>query len=523
MYLQKYMLNAGFCFYLLILIVSGNVCSAQEAVKLGPSINVNTYTTNDQKNPSVVQLTDSEFLVVWESWMQDGSSNGIYGQLINISGDKISEEFRINTYTSGYQTTPAATQLPSGNIVVTWHSFGQDGDGSGIYGQLFTNSGAKFGDEFQINSYTSDAQEIPTVAGLANGDFVVVWHSKGQDGNSYGIYGQLFNNSGNKNGNEFQINTHTTDKQWKPMVTTLSDGGFVVVWNSNLQDGSGSGLYGQVFDNQGGKQGGEFLVNTYTIGDQHDAIIIALSNNTFLIIWHSNWQIGSDTELYGQIFNSSGTKISREFRVNTYTNGSQGNPAFVKLPSGEFVVVWESNGQDGDGYGIYGQMFSNSGVKFGSEFPVTTHTADNQEKPSIAALASGRFVVTWVSSSYPDNYGVYAQLFDPFGNRLGDEFEAYVLNAEKKQSVTNLAYESFVVVTSAGFDDGIDVNNLGIFAQIFTVIEPDSDEDGMLDLWEEDYFGNIERDGSGDYDGDGISDLDEFINVTNPTVAETAD
>lgn len=45
----------------------------------------------------------------------------------------------------------------------------------------------------------------------------------------------------------------------------------------------------------------------------------------------------------------------------------------------------------------------------------------------------------------------------------------------------------------------------------------DTDGDGMDDAWELEHFGNLDRDGTGDFDGDGISDLDEFLNGTDPT------
>ena len=45
----------------------------------------------------------------------------------------------------------------------------------------------------------------------------------------------------------------------------------------------------------------------------------------------------------------------------------------------------------------------------------------------------------------------------------------------------------------------------------------DSDHDGMDDDWEMAYFGTLARDGTGDFDGDGMTDLQEFLAGTDPT------
>ncbi len=45
----------------------------------------------------------------------------------------------------------------------------------------------------------------------------------------------------------------------------------------------------------------------------------------------------------------------------------------------------------------------------------------------------------------------------------------------------------------------------------------DSDGDRMPDWWEMAYFGTLARDGSGDFDGDGMTDLQEYIAGTDPT------
>lgn len=50
--------------------------------------------------------------------------------------------------------------------------------------------------------------------------------------------------------------------------------------------------------------------------------------------------------------------------------------------------------------------------------------------------------------------------------------------------------------------------------------EPDSDLDGLPDSWESQYFGGTGQNGTGDYDADGSNNLQEYLNGTNPTLAE---
>ena len=50
--------------------------------------------------------------------------------------------------------------------------------------------------EFQVNTTTTNAQDIPTIAMNASGAFVVIWASAGQDGDVEGVYAQRYNASG---------------------------------------------------------------------------------------------------------------------------------------------------------------------------------------------------------------------------------------------------------------------------------------------------------------------------------------
>ena len=49
----------------------------------------------------------------------------------------------------------------------------------------------------------------------------------------------------------------------------------------------------------------------------------------------------------------------------------------------------------------------------------------------------------------------------------------------------------------------------------------DTDEDFIDDTWEAQFFGSADRDGTGDFDSDGQSDLAEFLSGTDPTDAKS--
>jgi len=89
-------------------------------------------------------------------------------------------------------------------------------------------------------------------------------------------------------------------------------------------------------------------------------------------------------------------KIGAEFQVNTYTLYNQYKPSLAKLSNDGFVVAWTSGhgsipelSQDGNGYGIFGQMYHANGTRYNNEFQVNTYTIGVQMCPSIAALNAG--------------------------------------------------------------------------------------------------------------------------------------
>ncbi|MFC1482450.1 DUF4215 domain-containing protein [Myxococcota bacterium] len=222
-------------------------------------------------------LNDSDCPPMCGNGLLEGSEACDDGNLADWDGCTACEitEFQVNTFTPGQQDYPRVAMAPDGRFVVVWVGYSnQDGDMTGIFGQLHDASGYAVGGELQVNTYTADDQYAPRVAMAPDGRFVVVWHSRFQDGSLNGVYGQRYDASGIPEGSEFQINSYTLDWQDYPKVAMAPDGRFLVTWSSRPagvnpgQDGDGSGKFGQIYDASGIPEGGEFQVNTYLLRRQ---------------------------------------------------------------------------------------------------------------------------------------------------------------------------------------------------------------------------------------------------------------
>jgi hypothetical protein len=170
----------------------------------------------------------------------------------------------------------------------------------------------------------------------------------------------------------------------------------------------------------------EILVNNANTTTQQTPAIAIDSDGDYVVIWESVAQDDptqtNRTGLFGQRFTFSGTKVGSEFQVNTVTNDNQGQPAVVYDPLSGFTVVWDSFGQDGSNYGVYSKRYNSAGVPQTGDSLVNTTTTGAQRDPVIARDATGNYVVVWRGNgSGGDSNGIYFQRFNAAGTALGGE------------------------------------------------------------------------------------------------------
>jgi hypothetical protein len=380
----------------------------------GAEFQVNVSTTDLQDAPVIAGDASGNFVVVWMDLDQDGDSYGVVGRRFDASGGALGPEFRVNAYTTSAQALPSVAADASGRFVVTWISVGQDGSYWGIFARRYDAAGESLGDEFRVNTYTLGFQDTPAVASDADGDFVVVWSGQLRDGSSYAVLGQRYDAMGVARGTEFVVNSYTTGSQGDPAVASDAIGNFVVVWSSLNQDGSGQGVFGQRFDASGARRGAEFRVNSLTTGGQYTPVVTSDPAGRFVVAWSSVGEDGSNAGVFARRYDTAGAAVGDPFQVNSYTTGHQRQPSLASDADGNFVVTWHSVGQDGSGAGIFAQRFDREGTSLGAEFQVNSFTTSDQVYGAVASAPGGDFVVAWSSLGQDgDATGVFAQRFTP--------------------------------------------------------------------------------------------------------------
>ena len=167
---------------------------------------------------------------------------------------------RPRLFEPSHQRDSQVTALADGGYIVTWRSLGQTST-YGVYMRRFNASGAAMTGDVNVYNHSSVEDQHPAVAALSNGNTVHAFATQSPgalaDGSGYAVMIKMYDPSGSfVSGSHQRVNSHIDGDQYNPRIGALTDGGFVVIWQSNGQDGDGFGVYGQRYDAAGNTVGG---------------------------------------------------------------------------------------------------------------------------------------------------------------------------------------------------------------------------------------------------------------------------
>lgn len=368
-------------------------------------------------------------------------------------------EVAVNTLTTGNQFEPGVALRPDGGFVVTWESDGADGDEFGARFRRFTSAGAGVGNEAAVNDVTAFTQRLPAIGTDGTGNFRVVWQTEVVQ-NDFGVAVRRFAEDGTPSALQSQVNVFTGGFQHNADIAVAADGSFAVVWQDDGQQAA-SDIFLRTFDTDGDPTSGELVVNQSEGFFRARPAVAMDALGNLVVAWEAEI-VGEVHNIYARRFDAAGAPLSDEFRVNATVTGSQKAPDVARRGTGEFLVVWESDGQDGDGLGVYGQRFSALGVATGPEFRVNLGTAVSQHDPSVGLAADGTAVVAFRHASR----GVLGRAFAPDGSTFGGDFRISDPSPLDRgsPSIAVAADGDFVVTWES---DGQDGSGFGIRTRLF--------------------------------------------------------
>jgi hypothetical protein len=213
---------------------------------------LNTTLTGTPATIGLQGLSSGNFLLRFES--PEGGTNGTEirnrvfsvdtnGNFTPVSINSSTNDYLVNTTTSGEQTGVRSNRLADGRVLEVWQST-DTGDGSGynIRARYMSSSGTPTSSDFVLNTTTADNQRSPTILGFNDGRRLVWWHSF-ENHTTDAIRGRWVDHDGVLGASDFVITTLADTSVPGFTLALLADQSVVAVYGgTDASDGSGTGI-----------------------------------------------------------------------------------------------------------------------------------------------------------------------------------------------------------------------------------------------------------------------------------------
>jgi Ca2+-binding RTX toxin-like protein len=353
---------------------------------------VNSTTTGNQTNSTQTVLGNGDILVAWESQEGTDYPNEIRARILSPDGSVSSPDFVVNTST-GDQNGAAVTTLPDGDALVTWSPTDLTTGESDVHARIVHADGSS-GPEFIVNSPTTNADIGGATATLANGTILATWATEHPDeGNPADVVGRLLNADGSAASSEFLINSTLPGLQYAPSVAALPDGDAFVAWvSSNEQSNGDYVIYGRTLKADGSASSPDFQINTTTNLYQLGPTATALTEGSVLVTWSSG------NEIHGRVYDAAGSAEGSDFVIGSpdASGGQSANSSVTALSDDRAFVVWDTY-DIATGYNIYGRVVNADGSMTSPDFIVNSTTGLTESNAHVTELPNGELFVTWTS------------------------------------------------------------------------------------------------------------------------------
>ena len=321
--------------------------------------------------------------------------------------------------------------------------------------------------ETLVNSTTASTQQAPAVAMDTSGRYAVVWESELEDGSGYGVYAKIYNADHSVRVGDFLVNTtNTTNDQRNPDVAITPDGTIAIVWQSNHLNPQRWISYIKFYDIDGVNIGVRSTLDNSTLNHQYP--VVAASDDQFAVAFMTNLAGDNIYGIQGKYYDNTGAAIGTEFVVDS-TAEHLSYPTVAVDSSGNAIYAWQHYDVSGGNVtNIRAINMDNLGTPTSSVYSLTTGSSNNKTYPSLARASTGEFIAVYSKfNADGDHYGIYGRKFSATGGVVGGEFRINEsTNGSQDHPQINCTRDgAFYSVTWT--DESNDGELQGVYARVF--------------------------------------------------------
>jgi Ca2+-binding RTX toxin-like protein len=389
-------------------------------------------------------------------------------------------EFRSST-TDQNESYPAVAVLADGGTVLAWQAMIPGTSTTAVYVLRHDATGASSGEVLRIGENHLESHIEPSVIALADGSFVVV--SRGYDV----LLQQRFSAAGVALGEELRLNLLLPAIDDVFQAAPLVDGGYVIMRQKYYGSGGAGDIVAQRFEADGELRGGEILVQASGGYVNQWPDISGLAEGGFAVVWHSAGD-GSTDRVYLRRFDAEGVAIGAASIVRDGVFDGDQRPAIAQLADGGFVVAWTADMHGQPKGSVGARVFNENGTARSAELALGYTSPGDDSEVQIVALDGGGFAVSW-SYYNGSNYELLARCFDAAGKATSDVFRVNTpgkqIYADIVPGAAALADGGFILSWApalAGGDSDVYWQRFDALGQRVLTRVNGSDQDDQLDI-----------------------------------------
>ena len=260
-----------------------------------------------QSFSDIAYFPDGKGVAVWED--ERNGEWDIYAQLLTVDGLPTGSNIRL-IHNASFRSSrqPRLAVNSAGKLALIWN----EEESAAIKVMVFNSSLIALTGQVELNDNTgTDVVNLPAVAALSTGGFVVVWEDS-RDGAS--IYGQIIGDGANRIGVNFRVNSNVNSPyRIAPDIVASNDTTFAVVWE-DARDGNGHSYF-RILKIDGTPLYDDLLLEAnYPAAYQFSPQVRFIKGTGYFTGWISTRDAGQS--VYGQVISKTSALVDTSFRIN---------------------------------------------------------------------------------------------------------------------------------------------------------------------------------------------------------------